>query len=42
MVNSVARLGIEPVLVGNPKAPAYVPLSTERRMSAKKTLNRVS
>ena len=42
MVNSVARLGIEPVLVCNPKARAHVPLSTERRMSAKKTLNRVS
>lgn len=42
MVNSVARLGIEPVLVGNPKARANVSLSTERRMSAKETLNRVS
>ena len=40
MVNSVARLGIEPVFVGNPKARAYVPLSTER--PAKKPLNRVS
>jgi hypothetical protein len=42
MVKSVARLGIEPILVGNPNACAYVPLSTERRMSAKKPLSRVS
>jgi hypothetical protein len=34
MLNSVARLGIEPVLIGKRKAPAYVPSSTEIRVTA--------
>jgi hypothetical protein len=39
MLNSVARLGIEPVLIGKRKARAYVPGSTEIRATTEATDN---